>query len=113
MNDIKTKLMTKYNSSLNHLHNVGDEYVNNSKNNEKAQNDLFKVYRGYKIFTNILAVFILLLSFTLVIITHHPAWVAIMPLAIVFPKTIHWALTNVLNIDELAYTNWLKKSKQK
>lgn len=113
MNNFKNKILTKYQQSMNQLHDVGDGYISNSKDDQKAKNNLFKVYHGYTIASIVLAYSILAISIIFLLITKNPGWLIIMPFALVFPKTIKWSMANVLNIDEVAYYEWLKKNKQK
>lgn len=113
MADFKTKFLTKYNASMNKLHSVGDEYIGNAQDNEKAQDNLFKVYKGYAIASVVLAYSILILSLGVSLLTKNYTWLFIMPLAYILPKSLQWSMRNVLNIDDKAYYDWSQKNKQK
>lgn len=113
MSDLKLKFITKYNESMNHLHKVGDQYVDNSHDNEKAKDNLFKVYHGYSIASVIIAYGVLIGAIVAVLVYHHYAWIVAMPLAVMLPKSFQWSMQNVLNIDQAAYYHWRQEKKDK
>ena len=113
MSELKSKFITKYNESMNHLHKVGDQYIDNAQDNEKAKDNLFKVYHGYAIASIIIAYGLLIGAIIAVLVFHHYAWIAAMPLAIILPKSFQWSMQNVLNIDATDYYNWKKAKKEK
>ena len=113
MSDLKSKFITKYNESMRHLHKVGDQYLESASNNEKAQDNLFKVYHGYAIASIVISYSLLIGAIIAVVAYHHYAWVIAMPLAVMLPKSFQWSMQNVLNIDATEYYNWKKEQKDK
>lgn len=112
MSDLKSKFITKYNESMNHLHKVGDQYIDNSHDNEKAKDNLFKVYHGYSIASIIIAYSLLISAIVAVLVYHHYSWIIAMPLSIAIPYSIQWSMRNVLNINQIDYLNWKKNKKR-
>lgn len=113
MSDLKSKLIIKYNESMNHLHKVGDQYIDNAHDNEKAKDNLFKVYHGYAIASIIISYGLLIGAIIAVLVYHHYGWIIVMPLAVILPRSFQWSMQNVLNIDQAAYYHWRQEKKDK
>lgn len=113
MLDLKSKAITKYSTSLNKLHNVGNTYLNNASDNDKAKENLFKVYKIYSLIGIIGAYAILFASIIAVLAFHQYGWLILMPLSVAFPLSVQWSIRNVLNISPSEYHEWSKSNKLK
>ena len=111
LENFQTKVMVAYQSQLNKLHNVGATYLNNNAGNEHAQDNLYKVYHGYKIFSDLLMFSLVLIGGFLTIHTNHIGWLVLMTLGVILPISFKWSMKNVLNIYPIDYNEWLEHRK--
>lgn len=106
------KLLLKQQELTLKLNDVGHNYEKNAKDPVKARNDLMKIYHGYHIAGIVLAYLALIVGGGLAVIFHQYAWMILMFMALVIPRTLNWSMSKVLNISPMEYQLWRKEQKQ-
>lgn len=113
MSNIKTKLTEKYLKSMSDLHSIGAEYVQKSADNQKAQDNLYKVYHAYSVGSVVVAYGLLIAAVIGILVFHAYAWIIALPFALILPKSFQWSMQNVLNILPSDYYEWKTSKKNK